>query len=153
MSLVFGTPQAKDTTLTPLWMIDKLGKFDLDPCGFQGHNTAKELFVLPKDGLEDEWFGRVWLNPPYSDPKPFLEKMVQHGNGIALVLASVETFWFHKYIWESATAVFFQKGRPKYLREDRTEVQLMRPTVLVAYGEENAEVLRNIELDGKYIKL
>ena len=153
MPLVYGTPPAKDTTLTPLWMIKKLGVFDLDPCGFEGHATANELFILPKDGLKEEWLGRVCLNPPYSDPKPFLEKMVGHNNGIALVLAFVETYWFHKYIWEKASAVFFQKGRPKYLRADGTEVQLMRPTVLVAYGKENADILRKIDLEGKYIRL
>jgi hypothetical protein len=143
----------KDTTLTPLWMIDKLGKFDLDPCAYQGHNTARELYVLPKDGLKENWYGRVWLNPPYSDPKPFLEKMVKHNNGIALVLASVETGWFQKYIWDSASAVFFQKGRPKFLRENGTEVQLMRPTVLVAYGEENAAILEKVDIDGKFVSL
>lgn len=138
----FGTPTPKDTTLTPLAMVRALGRFALDPCAFQGHKTADNLIVLPKNGLEIEWKGRVWLNPPYSRPHRWLAKMVKHRNGIALVLASVEAQWFHQFIWNEADGVFFQRGRPKFLRADKTEVQLMRPTCLVAYGKKNSEKLR-----------
>lgn len=143
----------KDTTLTPLWIINSIGSFDLDPCAFDGHNTAKKLIILPKNGLTEKWEGRVWLNPPYSNPKPFLERMVEHNNGIALILASVETEWFFNLIWNKATGIFFLKGRPKFLRSDKTEVQLMRPTVLVSFGEECQELLEKCTLEGKFIKL
>ena len=143
----------KDTTLTPLWIINAIGEFDLDPCGFIGHNTAKKLICLPKNGLTENWNGRIWLNPPYSNPKPFLERMVEHNNGVALVLASVETEWFFNLIWNKASGIFFLKGRPKFLRKDKSEVQLMRSTVLVSYGENCKELLKNCKLDGKYVDL
>lgn len=55
-----------DSWLTPLWIIEALGNnFDLDPCGFNHHKTAKEIWQLPKCGLENDWHGKVWLNPPY----------------------------------------------------------------------------------------
>ncbi len=142
-----------DTTLTPLALIKSLGKFDLDPCGFIGHKTAKKIIRLPEDGLLAKWSGRVWLNPPYSSPTQWLTKMIQNGNGIALLLASTETNWFQHYVWERADAIFFLKGRPKFLRKDKTEVQLMRATVLVAYGLKNRNALRNCGLEGKYIEL
>ena len=143
----------KDTTLTPLWLINSIGEFDLDPCGFNGHHTAKKLIILPKDGLVEEWIGRVWLNPPYSNPKYFLSRMVKHNNGIALVLGSVETKWFQEYVLDCASGIFFLKGRPKFLRADKTEVQLMRPTVLVSYGNECRELLKNCKLHGKFITI
>ncbi len=143
----------KDTTLTPLWMVNNLGLFDLDPCAYPNHPTAKNLFVLPTNGLLEKWDGRVWLNPPYSNPSDFLEKMVSHGNGIALVLASVETKWFHKHIWESADAVLFQMGRPKFKKVTGEEVQLMRATVLIAYGKNNVDILEKSGIRGRFIKL
>jgi len=51
----------KDITLTPLELIKSLGEFDLDPCGFDGHNTAKRYISTTKKemDLEIKWFGRV----------------------------------------------------------------------------------------------
>ena len=33
----------KNTTLTPLSLIEKLGVFDYDPCGIQHHKTANKI--------------------------------------------------------------------------------------------------------------
>ena len=69
MSGAMGSHQstkAKSTTwLTPLEVTEDLGPFDLDPCGYPGWNTARQLICLPEDGLSTPWEGRVWLNPPY----------------------------------------------------------------------------------------
>lgn len=62
---------ATDVWLTPLDLIAPLGEFDLDPCGEQFHKTANTIYS--KNGLEQEWFGRVWLNPPYSKDIPYIE--------------------------------------------------------------------------------
>jgi hypothetical protein len=142
-----------DTTLTPLNLINRIGTFDLDPCGYHGHGTAKTLIVLPDDGLLKDWHGLVWCNPPYSNPRPWLERMSAHDNGIALVLASVETKWFQELVFNKANAILFIAGRPKFHREDMSFVQLMRPTVLVAYGTEAARKLKRSNIDGKLVEL
>lgn len=49
--------------LTPRVILDKLGEFDLDPCAHSGWKTAKNHFF--QNGLDNDWKGRVWLNPPY----------------------------------------------------------------------------------------
>ena len=36
----------KDITLTPLEIINSITEFDLDPCGFKGHKTAKQIYLL-----------------------------------------------------------------------------------------------------------
>jgi hypothetical protein len=85
-STVAGT----DVWLTPPYVIEALGEFDLDPCASVDRpwDTAKSHYTIEDDGLLQPWFGRVWCNPPYG-PKlgPFLRKMAEHENGIALVFA------------------------------------------------------------------
>src|ERR1700682_423971 len=140
----------KDTTLTPLWLIRRLGEFDVDPCAFPDHPTAKQLIVSPRDGLSEAWRGRVWLNPPYSAPDPWLERLARHGDGIALVLASTDTKWFHDFIATFASAILFMKGRPQFLRDNMTEVGLMRATLLAAFGDGNAVTLERSGIEGWY---
>ena len=59
MSRAMGSHQstrAKSTTwLTPLEVTESLGPFDLDPCGYPGWNTARQLICLPDDGLSTPW--------------------------------------------------------------------------------------------------
>ena len=139
-----------DTTLTPLSLLGRLGVFDLDPCAFPGHRTARHLICWPDDGLQKDWNGRVWLNPPYSEPAPWLERLMRHGDGIALVLASTDTKWFHDYA-AKATGLLFIRGRPTFLREDFTEVGLMRASVLVGFGADNASCLSLSGIAGWFV--
>jgi hypothetical protein len=51
------------------------------------------------DGLQKEWVGRVYLNPPYGKGmERWLEKLKHHGNGIALIFARTETQCFFNHI-------------------------------------------------------
>ena len=143
----------KNITLTPLNLISKIGSFDLDPCGLQFHKTANKIIYLPDDGLVEEWNGRVWLNPPYSNPKPFIKKLAEHGNGIALVLNSTDTDWFQEYGLKKANGMYLLKGRPKFTRMDMSPVSIMRGVVLFAYGIESNELLKNCKLFGRYVAL
>jgi hypothetical protein len=104
---------ATDTWLTPLSIVTNLGgNFDLDPCGYVGHATAKTVFT--SNGDTQKWFGRVWLNPPYSEVGRWLDMLADHGNGIALVFARTDTRWAQKH-FKKANQVFFLKGRIKFL--------------------------------------
>lgn len=143
----------KNITLTPLSLIENFGVFDLDPCGLKWHKTAKKIISLPDDGLIKKWKGRVWLNPPYSYPKPFIKKLAEHGNGIALVLNSTDTDWFQEYGLKKANGMYLLKGRPKFTRMDMTPVSIMRGVVLFAYGEHNCQSLKNCQLNGYYVGL
>lgn len=142
----------KNTTLTPLSLIKKLGVFDYDPCGIKSHKTANKIVSLPEDGLLSDWEGRVWLNPPYSNPTQFMEKLANHGNGIALVLNSTDTNWFQNSI-RKASGMLLLKGRPKFMRLDMSQVSIMRGVVLFAFGESNAAILKECSIEGFYINL
>lgn len=77
-----------DVWLTPPSIIKSLGEFDLDPCAPENRpwDTAKHHYTEADDGLSKPWFGRVWLNPPYSRDiiGLWMERMAEVGNGISL---------------------------------------------------------------------
>jgi hypothetical protein len=143
--------------LTPPWIVDELGDFDLDPCGAPNHRLAKHTYLLEEgaDGLRDPWFGRVWLNPPYGrEAEPFMARMGEHGSGIALMSARTETRMFHEHVWPKASALFFLKGRVKFWTSDLKEADSANaPSVLIAYGESDAEVLFRANLPGAFVTL
>lgn len=129
-----------NTWLTPLNHIKALGEFDLDPCGFIGHNTAKKIIVLPKDGLKEEWMGRVWLNPPYGrNVNSWLQKLQIHGNGVALVFARTDVKWFQGLKFD---AINFLSKRIAFLNENFEQgTNAGVPSVLIAFGKNNVKSL------------
>lgn len=123
---------ATDIWLTPLSIVYALGEFDLDPCGEQFYATAKKVYS--EFGLEKEWFGRVWLNPPYSEVGLWLSKLANHNNGIALVFARMETKWAQEII-PLASSVFFPKGRFKFLTKELEEKgNAGAPSMFLSFG-------------------
>ena len=145
-----------DEWLTPPWILKELGEFDLDPCApkIRPWDTAKEHYH--ELGLMKPWHGRVWLNPPYgNEAQHWLKRLVQHGNGIALIFARTETKAFFNHVWDDATALLFIKGRLTFCYVDGSEAENNSgaPSVLIAYGQDNAEVLKNCGIAGKFIQL
>jgi hypothetical protein len=146
-----------DEWLTPPEILRKLGDFDLDPCSPHPErrpwSTAKHHFHKEVDGLAQPWHGRVWLNPPFGrEAVRWLRKLVEHGNGIALVPARTETAMFYECVWNVAAAVCFMKGRPHFHYVDgrRADANSGAPIALIAYGQNNADALRRAEL-GKVV--
>lgn len=152
--------KAKNTTiewLTPPELVKMLGEFDLDPCTPISppfvHATSN--FNLNHDGLTKEWFGRVYMNPPYGrGMEKWIEKLKIHGNGIALIFARTETKCFFNHIWEDADAILFVKGRIKFYNLQGKQMGTPgAPSIFIAYGNENAIALKNAGIAGKFIKL
>jgi len=112
------TVSGTDVWLTPPYILRELGEFDLDPCASLDRpwDTAKHHFTIEDDGLSKEWFGRVWLNPPYGPPMAqWLDRLSRHPEGgIALIFARTETKAFFDYVWDRADAILFVKGRIKF---------------------------------------
>jgi hypothetical protein len=140
-----------DEWLTPREILTPLGRFDLDPCApaIRPWETARDHISLPADGLKADWRGRVWLNPPFGkSAAQWLRKLASHGNGIALIPARTETAMFYESVWGKADAVCFLRGRPHFHRLDgsRAPFNSGAPICLVAYGKENAQVLKSCGL-------
>jgi hypothetical protein len=143
--------------LTPPDLVKKLGEFDLDPC-----TPINPPFVHPKtnftvidDGLTKSWFGRIYMNPPYGKGmETWIEKLKNHGNGIVLIFARTETKCFFNQIWYDADAILFVKGRIKFYNIDGEQKGTPgAPSVFIAYGKENAEILKKSGIDGRFIYL
>lgn len=146
-----------DEWLTPPYIIKSLGCFDLDPCSpidiMRPWDTAKKHYSV--DGLERDWTGRIWCNPPYGrETFKWLKKLALHGNGIALIFARTETKGFHSEVWEKADSVFFFKGRIKFHKIDGSQQDgANAPSCLISYGKNNTEFVGNSGLEGRLVIL
>ncbi len=149
------------TWLTPPEILAALGTFDLDPCACplpRPWSTAETMWTRDDGPLRRDWFGRVWLNPPFG-PKPlvssFMRRMVQHGRGTCLLFARTETEVFFEAVWERAAAILFLKGRPHFHHQDgrRAGANSGAPVSLIAYGQDDADRLRASGITGRYLNL
>lgn len=148
----------RDEWLTPPHVTEALGVFDLDPCSPVNRPwpTAAKHYTIHDNGLSQPWEGRIWMNPPYGAMTGvWLDRLAQHGNGIALVFARTETAMFFDSVWERATALFFIKGRLSFHFTDGTRAASAAgaPSVLIAYGNYNAKALMECGLPGAYVPL
>jgi len=134
-----------DERYTPKWIFDTLNvQFDLDPCSPIGgikNAPIKYYYTSADDGLSKEWFGNVWVNPPFSNPRPFMEKLAHHGNGIGLVRIS-QSQWA-KDLWNLADGVILNDKRLKFDRLDGSSVGIPAVTFMFAFGKANATALHN----------
>lgn len=158
---------ANDEWLTPKHIIDALGSFDLDPCCpfVMPWRTARVMLtnqmkgrvpqglkerVRPKfgDGLLEDWKGRVWLNEPFSDPLPWIEKMVDHGNGIILAPAkSTDTRWC-QLLLNTADSVLFLDDRISFCYPNGVQSKgKWSPYLFAAYGRANVRSLEKLDSD------
>jgi hypothetical protein len=143
--------------LTPPELVKSLGKFDLDPCTPISPPFVHAVYnlTIKDNGLTKEWFGRVFLNPPYGHGmEKWIEKLKLHGNGIALIFARTETKLFFNHIWDDADAVLFVKGRIKFYNIEGKQMGTPgAPSIFIAYGVENAIALEKSGIQGKIIRL
>ena len=149
--------QSTDTWLTPPEIVSALGPFDLDPCTpiFMPWDTAEQRYTESDDGLSLPWYGRVWLNPPYSKLKNWLGRMADHGNGIALTFARTETQAFHQFIFPYAYSLFFFQGRLYFYNEkgERARFNAGAPSCLISYTEQDSEKIDEADFNGCHLHL
>ena len=137
-----------DDWYTPKVIFDALNvTFDLDVCSPQGGTgivPAAAYYTIEDDCLTKQWEGFVWMNPPYSNPKPFVEKFLDHGNGIALV-PMAKSKWFHT-IWDRAHGVMPAPVNLKFIRPEGGETQIMFNTALVGMGKKAINAMQQSNL-------
>jgi hypothetical protein len=109
---------------------EALGGIDLDPasCELANETVRASVYYNKRiNGLEQPWFGRIWLNPPYSRDlmARFAGKFLheyEKGNvesDILLTHNCTETSWF-QICAAGAKRVCFPKGRLKFHNPSRT---------------------------------
>lgn len=119
----------EDEWQTPLEYIEAarsvLGSIDLDPAtsyAAQRRIKAKHFFTPQQDGLTNEWHGRIWMNPPYSQPliQKFIDKLIAEAmaeritQAIIVTHNSTDTLWFHR-LEQIADRICFTRGRIAFI--------------------------------------
>lgn len=150
------TQSTRDDWQTPLHVLEALGTFDLDPCANVNDplRCAERAYI--DGGLENEWFGRVFLNPPYGGATAkWMLRLADHGDGIALIAPRMGAAWFHRIVLQRATGLYFLQGRLAFI-DPRTGLAARESNidnVLIAYGDECAKILESTTLPGKFWRL
>lgn len=126
----------------------ELGPFDLDPAGahsayvsqaigmycteqgtFYAAPGSQPIWVDMNHGLEREWDGRVFVNPPYKNVEAWVKKGSDSAKAGALVvmllIPSTDAKWFHRYVWDKRmhrprerVEVRFLEGRIRFIHPD-----------------------------------
>ena len=102
-----------------------MGEIDLDPAthpAAQKTVDALNCFTAAENGLEQEWHGRVWLNPPYAAPliTQFANKLVDEVSrrnvqqAIMLTHNYTDSAWFH-HAESAADLLCFTRGRVRFV--------------------------------------
>lgn len=97
-------------------------------------------------------------NAPFSRAKPldaFVRRMGQHGQGVALIPLWPDTDLWSDAVWSTASAMLFMRRRIRFLNPDGSTPRgnAPFPTALVAYGPDDAEVLRTSGIEGRFLLL
>lgn len=138
--------QNKDLWATPWWIFryaeQYFGiKFDLDTCAM-AHNAKVSKFITPElDTLKADWPGRFcWMNPPYSNPLPFVLRAIQQSvlhNKTVVMLLNVDssTKWFDMCVRNAKEIVYITNSRIPFINNDTGEEtdQNNKPQMLVLF--------------------
>lgn len=112
---------------TPIYLADLLSKavggFDLDPCAAThdiglARIKARTLLTVEDDGLNRDWAGKVFCNPPYGRLSTgiWVRKCANEADKGATVVALLPsrtcTKWWHDHVGQAD--IFMLKGRLKF---------------------------------------
>ena len=131
-----------------------MGSIDLDPASNEHANKtvrASHIFTEQDNGLKHEWFGNVWLNPPYSATliSLFAEKVAKRefDQAVVLVNNATETRWFRTLV-DKADAIVFKTGRVRFLKHDGERNTPLQGQAFIYYGDNASEFLDEFGLYG-----
>lgn len=92
--------------------------FDLDACASSNNAKCERYITAEQDCLVIEWGEsplNVWINPPYSNPLPFIVRAIQqsqqYGHFVVMLLpADTSVAWFRLCL-ENASQIWFITGQ------------------------------------------
>lgn len=113
---------------------------DLDPASSEVANEligAKHIYTIENSGLNYNWYGNVWLNPPYARELvgEFINKLVYHFENSDIIQAitltnnSTETKWFQA-VSAISSAICLPEERVKFWHPRKEAVPLQGQAIL-----------------------
>ncbi len=129
-----------NTYLTDPKLLDILGPFDTDPCVHteMPWKTADVMYNINDNGLEQEWKGRVFMNPPYRHVMSWAEKFVQCHSGIALINGRSPETRATQLMMKNSYCVWFPQGRLTFYKPDGSPFeQKWFPSILIGLTPED----------------
>lgn len=129
-----------------------MGGIDLDPASCDLANSlvrATKYFTAQTNGLTQKWYGRVWLNPPYSQPlisqfsAAVVSKRDEYEQACVLVNNATDTDWLQN-ILAISDAVCFLRGRVKFIDKDGEPTGAPLQGQVVVYVGANASEFANV---------
>lgn len=139
--------------ITPLYIFEALGvTFDLDVAAPKlGPKYVPCKKWLWNDGLKQQWYGFIWMNPPFGKQeykRAWLRRFIEHDNGIALMPDRTSAPWFQ----ESAPLMdmlLFIGPKVQFELEDGSRGKApSNGTVLFALGYPAIDALKNAQDKG-----
>ena len=106
-----------DDWQTPPWLFQALDaefSFTMDGAANAENALCKKWFDIGSP--ETMWeFERVYVNPPYSDISPFVERASAAQLAVLLLPVRTDSDWFHKIIARNFTIRWFRKRIDFYM--------------------------------------
>jgi len=113
----------------------------LDAAADEKNAKAIHFFTEADDSLTKDWFGDVWLNPPFGTELPkFMAKCAEQIKNplvksiYVLIPARTDTKWFHEIVMPNAYLIYLIKGRFNFRVDNAVEgANAPFPSMLVVY--------------------
>lgn len=110
-----------DLHATPQAFFDDLDRefgFELDVCALPENAKCQRFFTPTENGLNQEWDGVCWMNPPYGRTikdwiRKAYESSLQGATVVCLIPARTDTAWWHDWVTK-AHEIRFVRGRLKF---------------------------------------
>ena len=142
---------ATDEWYTPPHVFGAMGcAFDIDVASPGKSKTPwiPAVEYLTTRGLEIEWRGFVWMNPPFGGRNalvPWLEKFVRHGNGVCLVPDRTSAPWWQRFA-PQMELILFVTPKLKFIGADgKPGKSPAQGTCLMSIGSRGNEALYRSE--------
>lgn len=107
--------------------------FDLDACASPRNAKCARYFTREQDALQQQWQGKVWMNPPYGrEIAAFMRKAYEESllgaTVVCLVPSRTDTQWWHRYAMRGQ--IIYLRGR---LRFGGAETSAPFPSAIVIF--------------------
>lgn len=141
---------ATDEWYTPPHVFEALGCFFHVDVASPGQHIvpwipADNYYTAKDDGLSLDWYGRVWMNPPFGGRNaltPWLRKFFTHANGIALTPDRTSAPWWQEFA-PHADLILFVAPKLKFIGPDgKPGSSPAQGTCLMAKGEASVQALK-----------